>query len=85
MVTATTSFTMAKEVEKDETFLLDSGKRFRQLDFSKDPWPEVQSRLRQLDWSSLESLAKVNVIDAHALFIDTLLPFIEELVPRNPV
>ena len=47
VVTATTSFTMAKVVEKEATFLLESGKRFSQLDFSKAPWLEVQTRLMQ--------------------------------------
>ena len=65
--------------------MAESGKRFRQLDFSKAPWPEVQTRLRQVDWSSLESLAKVNVTNAHALFIDTFLPVIEELVPQKVI
>ena len=41
VVTATTSFRLEKEQAKKEEFLLESGKRFRQLDFAKAPWPEI--------------------------------------------
>ena len=37
VVTAITSYRLDTEVKKDEQFLLDSGKRFNKLDFSKAP------------------------------------------------
>ena len=37
VVTGTTTFRLAKVIDKEETFLLDSGRRFRKLDFPKAP------------------------------------------------
>ena len=53
------------------------------LDFSKAPWPSVQTRLSQINWGPLETMAKDDVTAAHALFIDTVLPVLEELVPQK--
>ena len=78
VVTATTTYRLGKELVKDEQFLLESGQRFRKLDFSKAPWPRLQTRLKQLDWGPLQALAKEDVIAAHALFINTILPIMEE-------
>ena len=64
---------------------MESGKRLRRLDFPKAPWPEIQSRLREVDWGPLESLAKESVRAAHTLFMDTLLPIVEELVPQKVI
>ena len=77
VVTATTSFSLAKEV-----FLLESGRRFRKLEMNKAPWPHLQSRLGQMEWGPLEAMAKEDVTAAHALFINTI---IEELVPLKVV
>ena len=41
----------------------------------------MQTRLGQIDWGPLEVLSKTDVTAAHSLFIDTILPIIEELVP----
>jgi hypothetical protein len=76
---------LEKEVFKEEKFLLDSGRRFRKLDFYKAPWPEIKTRLRQLDWEPLEVNAKENVIAAHKFFMETILPILEDLVPKKMV
>ena len=83
VVTAITSFNLTRDVEKEEIFLLESGRRFKQLDFTKAPWPDVQTRLAELDWGPLESLAKQDVTAAHNLFINTILPVMVDLVPRK--
>ena len=83
VVTAITSFNLTRDVEKEEIFLLESGRRFKQLDFTKAPWPDVQTRLAQLNWGPLQSLAKHDVTAAHNLFINTILPVMEDLVPRK--
>ena len=49
VVTATTSYRLGSEECKQHEFLLESGKRLWQLDFSKAPWTEIQTRLRQMD------------------------------------
>ena len=85
VVTATTTYKMAKEVFKERNFLLDSGRRFHQLDFVKAPWPEIKSRLGLIDWQPVESLARTDVTAAHSLFIETVLPVILELVPLKKV
>jgi hypothetical protein len=85
VVTAATSFKLEEEVIKEEQFLLDSGRRFRKLDFHKAPWPEIKARLRQLDWEPLEVIAKENVIAAHQFFMETILPILEDLVPQKMV
>ena len=85
VVSATTSYRQGREVKKEESYLLDSGKRFKLLDFSKAPWSEIKNKLNKVNWESLETLAEEDVRAAHALFIDTILPVLEELVPRKPV
>ena len=49
VVTATTSYRIASEEIKERNFLLESGRRFHMLDFSKAPWDEIKRRLRQVD------------------------------------
>ena len=72
VVTTTTSLRLENKQAKNKEFLLKSGKRFRQLDFAKDPWPEIQSKLRQVELGPIQDLAKTNVTAAHSLF--NLLP-----------
>ena len=74
VVSATTSYRQGREVKKEESYLLDSGKRFKLLDFSKAPWSEIKEKLSEVNWEGLESLAEKDVTAAHALFIDTILP-----------
>ena len=61
--------------------MLDSGRRFSKLDFSKAPWPEVKSKLEQVDWGPVEELAKSDVIAGHSHFMDILMSILESLVP----
>ena len=81
VVTATTSYRLGSEECKQQEFLLESGKRLWQLDFSKAPWTEIQTRLRQMDWGALEDTVKDSVTAGHALFMNMILPVMEELVP----
>ena len=57
IVTATTAFSLESEAVREREFLLESGKRFQQLDFAKAPWAEVKSKLSEVDWQQVESLA----------------------------
>ena len=81
VVTATTSYQLGRKDSGPEDFLLESGRRFKKLDFSKAPWPQVQTRLKQIDWGPLQSVAKENVTAAHSLLMNTVIPILEELVP----
>ena len=85
VITATTTYRLEREVNKEEQFLLDSGQRFKRLDFNKAPWPDIQKRLRQVDWAPLEVLAKDSVTAAHANFLETILPIVEDLVPPKVI
>ena len=66
VITATTTYRLDREVNKEEQFLLDSGQRFKRLDFNKAPWPNIQKRMRQVDWAPLEVLAKDSVTGNHS-------------------
>ena len=83
IVTATTSFKVSKEVFKERNFLLESGRRFHQLDLGKAPWSEIKRRLGNIDWGEMEILAKTDVVTAHTHFVETVLPVLEELVPHK--
>ena len=81
VVTATTSFSLSREADKEEVFLLESGRRLRQLDFSKAPWPKVRARLAEVDWGPMEDAAEHNVTAAHDIFMDNIILVLEDLVP----
>ena len=81
VVTATTSFSLSREADKEQVFLLESGRRLRQLDFSKAPWPKVRARLAEVDWGPMEDAAKNNVTAAHDIFMDNIVPLLEDFVP----
>ena len=83
VVTATTSYRLKKEADKEEQFLLESGKKLRHLDFSKAPWPTIRAKLAEVDWGPMETMAKDNVTSAHSLFMNTILPILEKLVPAK--
>ena len=59
VVTASVSYKLEKEKAVEETHLLDSGRRLKQLNFSKAPWPEIQVELSKVDWSPMEEVAKL--------------------------
>ena len=71
---------ISSQLPEQKEGLLESGRRFQQLNFSKAPWSKIQSRLQQVNWGTLESIAKVDVTAGYKLFINTILPILE-LVP----
>ena len=79
----TVTFHSGRNLEKDEMFLLDSCKRLRKLDFRKAPWPEIKSKLREVDWSPMARLARLSPTIAHSWFLVKLLPVLEGLVPTK--
>ena len=81
VITANTTYSHDCQATKEEQFLLESGRRFKKLDFSKAPWPDIQKRLKKIDWTPIEILAKENVVAAHSKFMDIILPILEGLVP----
>ena len=83
VVTAITSYRLAKEADKAEQFLLESGKKLRHLDYSKAPWLKIRAKLAEVDWGPMETMAKDNVTAAHSLFMNTIIPILEELVPAK--
>ena len=84
VVKANTTYVIGDEVMKEPQFLLDSGRRLKELDMSKAPWLEIRSRLKQVDWAPMRELAKQSPTAAHSWFIDTtLLPLLEEIVPSR--
>ena len=74
-------YQLGKEPTREETHLLDSGRRLKKLNFRKAPWPEIQSELRKADWEPMLALAKESPTKAHNYFMDTLIPILETLVP----
>ena len=60
LVTASTSFILGTEPEKEEIHLLECGKRLKKLNFNKAEWVEVQAELAECDWSDLETAAKTS-------------------------
>ena len=54
VVTANVSYKLEKGKVVEETHLLDSGRRLKMLNFTKAPWPEIQSELGSIDWSSMK-------------------------------
>ena len=42
-----------KEVFKERNFLLESGRRFHQLDLGEAPWSEIKKRLGKIDWDEI--------------------------------
>ena len=55
IVTASTSYKLEKEVAKERKFLLNSGKRLQGLDFSRYPWADIKGKLREIEWSIMET------------------------------
>ena len=80
-IIGSTSFSLCKEVTYERQFLLDSGKRLHRLDFFNAPWAQLRVRLKNVDWTKVGNAARQDVTAAHALFLETLLPILEELVP----
>ena len=67
--------------QKPETFLLDSARRLKRLDFNKAPWGELRRTLREVDWDPMVRIAKCSTTAAHNYMLYRLLPILEECVP----
>ena len=83
-MTAFTSFVLGSQPEKEEIHLPECGKRLIKLNFHKAQWVEVQAELAELDWTELETAAKVSPTFALSVFLDELLPLLERHVPAKP-
>ena len=71
IVTVNTNLSLGKKAERKDTFLLDSGRRLRQLDFNKAPWPAIKKELQQVNWSKI---ACKSPTAAHSWFLCQVLP-----------
>ena len=72
VITATTSYKLKSEADKEKNFLLESCIRFHKLDIAKAPWTSIQTRLGEIEWAPMKIMAKEDVTDAHSNFIETL-------------
>ena len=81
LVVASTSFKLGDTQEREEVHLLDCGKRLKRLDFNKANWPDLQAELGDIDWSDMEEAAKASPTKALAIFMDELIPILENHVP----
>ena len=83
VVAVKVNYLLGKKPKREEMSLLDSGRRLRQLDFSKAPWPDIRMKLKKLDWSPLSRLAMVSPTLAHSWFLYQVIPVLEGLVPMR--
>ena len=81
LVSVTVNYSLGVKPNKEECYLLDSGRRLRQLDFTKAPWPDIRRELKGLDWSPMSRLARTSPTLAHSWFLCQILPILERLVP----
>ena len=77
------SFKLGVKPAKEEMFLLDSGRRLRRLDFTKAPWTDIRTKLKDIDWSPMSRLARVSPTIAHNWLLVQILPILESLVPAR--
>ena len=83
VLTATTSFLLGPQPEKEEVHLLECGRRLKRLNFNRAEWIEIQAELSEFDWSDLESAAEESPTLALSLFLDEILPVLERHVPSK--
>ena len=81
IVSASVSFQLNDEKDREETHLLESGKKLKRLNFNKAPWPEIQKELAKLDWSPMKVQALDSPSAALSWFMDQVIPILESLVP----
>ena len=72
-----------EEIEIEQQYLCDTGKRYGALDFNQVPWEEVRKELGEIDWGQMEELAKSCPTSALAEFNDKLLDVLLKLIPIN--
>ena len=71
------------EMDKEQQFLCDTGRRYSALDFYKAPWDKIKDELSQLDWDTMKQLASCSPAQALAEFHNKVLTVLEELVPAK--
>ena len=77
------NYKLDKKTVKEETFLLDSARRLRKLDFRKAPWQDISRSLRDIDWSPMKGLAMISPTVAHSWLLLQVIPILERLVPTR--
>ena len=84
LIICNTAFQLSKEqVQLEQQFLCDIGKRYGALNFCKAPWQEVKVELAKIDWTEIEDLAKSCPTTALSKFHEIILPVLEKLVPKK--
>ena len=83
VVIAHTTFQLGRQEEvREDMHLLESGKRFKQLDFNKAEWSQIKSELGGIDWSPMQDLESSSSL---SWFFEQILPILERLVPQRKV
>ena len=82
--TAQHSTAQHKQPEQQvETHLLESGRRFGDLNFHEAPWDDIKEELDSIDWSTMDTLSLDSPAAALNWFQNKLLTILERLVPRK--
>ena len=81
VVSIMVNYVLGEQPSKEEMFMLDSGRIFRRLDFSKAPWFEIRQELGNINWAPMKRLARTSPTLAHSWFLYQILPILERWVP----
>ena len=71
------------EQDKEESYLLEVGRRYSKLNFYKAPWDEIKVELDKVDWDIMKELSTTSPADALAWFHEKTLEIFESLVPER--
>ena len=86
LVTASTTYKLSeKQEDLEEQFLCKTGKRYKTLDFSKAPWPDIEKLLAEVDWKPMEDIAQNSPEKALEWFHEQVLQVLETKVPRKKI
>ena len=77
-MTAHVSYQLGAGIDITESYLLDTGRRLKALNFNKALWVEIQAELSEIDWAEMEETA------ALCVFMEELVPLLERHVPVKP-
>ena len=84
VVTCGTSLnTGDKVINREKSYLCETGHCFGSLDFNKAPWLEVRQELAALEWSGFKEAAYENPTKALNQYNDQVLIVLEKLVPAK--
>ena len=84
LVTANTTYRLNQKQEHlDQQYLCSTGKRFKSLDYSKAPWPEIEQDLQQIDWQPMEEIARNSPTEALVWFHEKVLNILEDKLPNK--